>query len=277
MKLSVIIITKNEAAHIEQCIASVFFADEIIVLDSGSSDETCALAKRAGAKVFQSADWPGFGPQKNRALSYAQGQWILSLDADERVSPQLAEEIQQVIASDCTVQPALFEAYEISRLSCYAGRWMYHSGWHPDFILRLFRRDKARFSDDLVHESVQYKGSLGQLQGVIYHYPYDSQAAHIAKMSQYAEAAAQGLYARGKKIGMAGIAVKMLWTFIRIYFIRKGFLDGRQGFILALMAATGNMFRYTQLWFLNQGVDWHPERPDEANTQAKPPTPSRLG
>lgn len=262
MRLSVIIITKNEAAHIEQCIASVGFADEIIVLDSGSTDDTCSRARRAGAKVFQSADWPGFGVQKNRALDYAQGQWVLSLDADERVGAALGAEIQRLLSADKAGQRPSFEAYEVSRLSCYAGRWMRHSGWHPDYLLRLFRRGKARFSDDLVHERVVPSGPIGRLQGLIYHYPYDSQATHIAKMSHYAEAAAQGLHARGKKIGMVGITVKMLWTFIRVYFLRRGFLDGRQGFILALMAASGNMFRYTQLWFLNEQIDWHPPSPD---------------
>ncbi|HLR30555.1 MAG TPA: glycosyltransferase family 2 protein, partial [Paenalcaligenes sp.] len=248
MRLSVTIITKNEAAHIIDCIHSVAFADEVIVLDSGSTDDTCALAEQAGAKVFKSADWPGFGPQKNRALDYAQGEWVLSLDADERISSELAQQILAVInpttGSDNRDIP---DAYELSRMSCYGGRWMQYSGWRPDFILRLFRRTQARFSDDLVHESVQFKGRVGQLQGVIYHYPYDSVETHIKKMDHYSTAAAQSLWARGRKISVVGILLKMFWTFVRVYIIRRGFLDGKQGLILALMAATGNMYRYSKL------------------------------
>lgn len=269
MRLSVTIITKNEAAHIVECIESVSFADEVIVLDSGSMDDTCALAKQAGAKVYHSADWPGFGAQKNRALEYAQGEWVLSLDADERVSPELAQQIQMVLTQGSSHQS--YDAYELSRLSCYGGRWMKHSGWHPDFVLRLFKRGKARFSDDLVHESVQYKGDIGRLQGVIYHYPYDSVATHIRKMDQYSTAAAQSLFARGKKISIAGVVLKMLWTFVRVYIIRRGFLDGRQGLLLALMAATGNMFRYSKLWFLQHNTNWHPPMPSPESSKQKDP------
>jgi len=272
IKLSVTIITKNEAAHIVSCIESVAFADEVIVLDSGSADETCALAEQAGARVFHTADWPGFGPQKNRALDYAQGQWVLSLDADERVSPELAAEIQQLLA-----QPSQeYAAYEISRRSCYGGRWMCHSGWYPDFLLRLFRRDQARFTDDLVHESVRYDGPLGRLHGLIYHYPYDGPDTHINKMNAYSSTAAQSLYARGRRISIFGMTVKMFWTFVRVYIIRRGFLDGREGFILALMAATGNMFRYSKLWFLQRDTNWQPPMPGpqpSATNQSKSPRP----
>lgn len=257
MKLSVIIITKNEAAHIQDCIQSVAFADEVVVLDSGSTDETCALAQAAGARVYQSPDWPGFGPQKNRALDHARGEWVLSLDADERVSRRLADEIKGLMAK--SQQP--HEAYAISRLSAYGGRWMRHSGWHPDYLLRLFKRGKARFSNDLVHERVVYRGQPGRLQGLIYHYPYESPQAHIEKMNRYAEAAAQGLQSRGKTISVLGIAGKMWWTFFRVYVLRRGFLDGPQGFLLAMMAASGNMFRYSKLWFLNQQIDWQPPIP----------------
>jgi len=291
VRLSVTIITKNEAAHIVDCIRSVAFADEVIVLDSGSTDDTCALAEQAGAKVFQSTDWPGFGPQKNRALDYAQGDWVLSLDADERISPELAQQIVQVVRRDA--QPtadqaaapttemaqggahsaAAVGAYELSRLSCYGGRWMRHSGWHPDFVLRLFRRTQGRFSDDLVHESVQYQGPVGRLEGVIYHYPYDSLSTHIKKQDHYSTAAAQSLYARGRKISVLGIVLKMFWTFVRVYIIRRGFLDGKQGLILAMMAATGNMYRYSKLWFLQRDTHWHPPMPSpETNKQKDPDT-----
>lgn len=265
LKLSVIIITKNESENIVECLESVYFADEIIVVDSGSEDDTCMLARQAGAIVYQTTDWPGFGPQKNRALSYAKGQWVLSLDADERISKHLAQEIKQLLALDNNsenIEP-IYSAYEISRLSCYAGRWMQHAGWHPDYVLRLFQRKKARFSEALVHESVRYDGPKGRLKGVIYHYPYDSADTHIQKMNHYSSAAAKALHERGKTISIPGVFFKMFWTFIRVYLIRRAFLDGKPGLMLALMAATGNMFRYSKLWFLNEDINWKPALPSQ--------------
>src|SRR5690625_4755128 len=146
--LSVIIITKNEADNIADCLDSVAFADEWIVVDSGSTDDTCRIAREKGADVVSTSDWPGFGPQKNRALERASGQWVLSIDADERVTPELAAEIQAVL------QQPRADGYYIARLSNFCGRWIRHSGWWPDYVLRLFRRESARFTDSLVHESV---------------------------------------------------------------------------------------------------------------------------
>src|SRR5690606_33239293 len=164
MRLSVIIITRNEAANIEACLQSVGFADECIVLDSGSTDDTVALAAAFGARVETTADWPGFGPQKNRALDLATGDWVLSLDADERVTPELAQEIQAVL------READFEAYDMPRLSSFCGRFMRHSGWWPDRVVRLFRRGAARFTDAAVHERVDARGPIGHLQPHLLHY-----------------------------------------------------------------------------------------------------------
>ncbi|MDF3036657.1 MAG: glycosyltransferase family 2 protein, partial [Paucimonas sp.] len=148
MKLSVVIITKNEAANIGACLASVAFADERIIVDSGSTDGTIELARQAGATVIETADWPGFGPQKNRALDAATGEWIFSIDADERVTKELQDEILMVLGN------ARHAAYEVPRLSSFCGRFIRHSGWYPDYIVRLFRKDSGRFSDHLVHERV---------------------------------------------------------------------------------------------------------------------------
>lgn len=248
VSLSVIIITKNEAAHIGECIDSVAFADEVVVLDSGSSDATCDIARAKGARVSVSPDWPGFGPQKNRALDLATCDWVLSLDADERVTPELAREIRDVLAD-----PAA-DAYIVSRLSNFGGRWIRHSGWWPDPVLRLFRRGTARFKEVAVHESVQTTGTTARLKGHLLHYPYASLEAFIAKINHYSSEAAAMLHARGKTTSVPGTVGHAAWTFVRLYVLRRGFLDGREGFILALMAAAGSFFRYTKLLFLQRAA-----------------------
>lgn len=244
--LSVIIITKNEAAHIADCLASVSFADEIIVVDSGSTDNTREIAAALGAKVILTPDWPGFGPQKNRALDLANGLWVLSIDADERVTPELATEIQAVLK-----QP-LADAYKIARLSNFGGRWIRHSGWWPDHVLRLFRRDKARFKDVAVHESVETSAAVAVLQGHFLHYPYADLETFIAKINHYSTEAAQMMHAKGKTTNLLGAIGHSVWTFIRIYLIRRGFLDGKEGFILAAMGAAGSFFRYNKLLLMQK-------------------------
>lgn len=253
--LSVIIITKNEQAHITECIQSVAFADEIIVLDSGSTDNTCALARAMGAQVYHTTHWPGFGPQKNKALELATHDWVLSIDADERVPHAMAEHIQQVL------QNPQADAYTVARLSCFGGRWIKHSGWWPDRLVRLFKRDKGRFKDVAVHESVIVQGLTQDLQAHLLHYPYDSLETLINKTNQYSSAAAQQLHDKGKTIGIFGIMAKAFWTFVRIYLIRRGFLDGKEGFILAAVASAGSFFRYSKLWLLNRKTNWKPEPP----------------
>lgn len=241
--LSVIIITKNEQAHIQACLESVAFADEIIVLDSGSTDRTVEIAQAFGAQVSVTTDWPGFGPQKNRALDLATSEWVLSIDADERVTPELADSIRQELT-----QPRA-TAYRIARLSEFAGRWMRHSGWWPDRVLRLFRRGTARFNNLKVHESVQTEQAVVNLDGYFLHYPYASLEAFISKINLYSTEAALHMQDKGKTVSVPGIAGHAAWTFVRHYFVRRGFLDGSQGFILACMAASGSLFRYSKLWY----------------------------
>jgi glycosyltransferase involved in cell wall biosynthesis len=250
MKLSVIVITKNEAANIVACLDSVAFADEFIVVDSGSTDNTIELARAMGATVQQTHDWPGFGPQKNRALNLAQGEWVLSIDADERVTPELAQEIQQIIATPSC------DAYEIARLSNFCGRFIRHSGWWPDRVLRLFRRGTARFSEAAVHEKVVPgdPGRVGQLRAHFLHYPYPNLDALVSKANRYSSDAAAMMHARGKRSGIWGALGHGAWTFIRIYLIRRGFLDGRHGLVLAVTAAAGSFFRYAKLMFLSENA-----------------------
>lgn len=256
--LSVILITKNEAHNIDKCLESVAFADEIVVVDSGSTDATRELAAARGARVVRTDDWPGFGPQKNRALDLAGCDWVLSIDADERVTPELAAEIRTVLEADVaartssSVGGASHSAYRIARLSNFGGRWIRHSGWWPDHVLRLFRRGTARFKDVPVHESVITDEPVGTLNGHFLHYPYASLEHYIAKINHYSSEAAAMMHARGKRTTVLGAWGHAVWTFVRIYLLRKGFLDGREGFILAMMGAAGSFFRYTKLLFLNR-------------------------
>lgn len=245
MTLSVIIITKNESAHIVDCLKSVAFADEFIVVDSGSTDNTVALAREFGAKVKITPDWPGFGPQKNRALDLATGDWVLSIDADERITPELAQEIQAVLTAPKA------DAYEIARLSEFCGRFIRHSGWWPDYVLRLFKRGTARFNDVAVHERVVPQSPTLRLTGYFEHYPYANLDALINKINRYSSDAAAMMYARGKRATVFSALGHGCWTFVRIYLIRRGFLDGRHGLVLAVTAAAGSFFRYAKLSFMS--------------------------
>lgn len=245
-KLSVILITKNEIRNIRACLASVAWADEIIVVDSGSTDGTLAVCRELGAQVYQ-LDWPGFGVQKNRALAYASHAWVLSIDADERVTAELRDEIRTILAG-----PVRMDGYEIPRISSFCGRFIHHSGWRPDYVLRLFRRNQAKFSDALVHEAVQMQGQRGQLQHALLHYSYRDFEDVIAKLNDYSSAAADMQQRRGKRGGLGTALLHGGWAFFRTYVLRRGFLDGREGVMLAIMNAENSYYRYIKLWLKQQ-------------------------
>lgn len=245
--LSVIIITKNEAQNIAACLESVRFADEVIVLDSGSTDGTQEIARNLGAQVHVTEDWPGFGQQKNRALDLATQPWVLSIDADERVTPELQQEILNILRA-----PGL-DAYNIARLSEFCGKPIRHSGWWPDYVLRLFRRGACRFNDAAVHERVEPGNcSIGQLNFWLLHFPFENLEMLVAKINRYSSEAARVMAAKGKKSGVFCALGHCIWTFIRIYVLKQGFLDGRHGAVLAMAAAFGSFLRYSKLMFLNQ-------------------------
>lgn len=245
--LSVILITRNEAANIRACLESVAWADEIIVVDSGSTDDTIAIAREFTPRVY-THDWPGFGVQKNRALDYATNEWVFSIDADERASLGLRAAIEAVLRKrdDACV------AYRVSRLSSYCGRFMLHSGWYPDRIVRLFRRDAARFSDDLVHERLLVQGQTGQLDGELLHFAFDNIEEVLHKVNQYSSAGATMMHQRGRTASLSGAVLRGLWSFLRTYVLRRGFLDGREGFMLAVSNAEGTYYRYLKLMLLNK-------------------------
>lgn len=246
MKLSVILICKNEAAHIGACLDTLAFADEIIVVDSGSTDATCDIVRQRGAILHRTEDWPGFGPQKNRALDLATGDWVLSVDADERVTPALAAHIRQVL------QAPAADAYRIARLSNFCGRWIRHSGWWPDHVVRLFRREAGRFTEAAVHERVQVRGRTDTLPGHFLHYPYASLEVFIDKINHYSTEAARMAYQKGRRTSVLGPYGHGFWTFFRHYVLRLGMLDGWQGLILAGMAGTGSFYRYVKLYSLQR-------------------------
>lgn len=243
MKLSVIVITHNEEQALPRCLESVRFADECIVVDSGSTDRTASIAREFGARVVVTGDWPGFGPQKNRALDLATGDWVLSLDADEWVEPPLAEEIRACIGRGDGP-----DAWELPRSSSFCGREMRHSGWWPDYILRLFRRGRARFSDDIVHERVVAAGAVGRLTQPLRHESFVDLHEVVDKMNRYSTAGAEMRVARGKGGTVSGAVLHGLWAFVRTYVLRAGFLDGREGFVLAVANAEGTYYRYLKAW-----------------------------
>lgn len=241
-RLSAIVIAKNEAANIAGCLGSLAFCDELVVVDGGSTDDTVALAQAKGARVVSAPDWHGYGPQKNRALSQATGEWVLSLDADERVTPVLAGEIQAAIAV------TQYDGYRMPRLSTFCGKEIRHSGWYPDYVLRLFRRGKARFSDDLVHERVICEGSIGTLREPLRHNTIVSLEDAQAKIDRYSTAGADMLIASGRRVTFfSGIAHGFL-TFVRTYFLRAGFLDGPEGYLVARYHAQTTFYRYMKAW-----------------------------
>src|SRR5215831_1380703 len=239
--LSAIIITRNEARNIAACLESLAFCDERIVVDSGSDDDTGEIAEAAGATVV-THPWAGFGAQKNFALSQARGDWVLSIDADERVSAALAAEILSTIRAACAC------GYEIGRVSTFLGRPMRHSGWFPDYVLRLFRREKARFTDDLVHERVVCEGPIGRLSGIIEHHPVLRLEDALARVDSYSTAGAEMLAASRRRVSFASGITHGLWSFLRAYVMRLGFLDGREGFLLAVANAEGTYYRYMKAW-----------------------------
>jgi len=253
--LSVIVIARNEARHIADCVRSAAFADEVVVLDSGSSDDTVDQARAAGAKVFVDADWQGFGVQKNRALALATGDWVFSLDADERITPVLREQLAQAIAA-----PRGHVAFAVNRHSSFCGQYMNHSGWYPDRVLRLFRRDAARFSNDLVHERVLADGPVGRLSGELLHESMRDLESALVKLDRYSSAGARDLQRRGVRGSLASAIAHGAWAFFRTYVLRRGFLDGALGFVLAVSIAEGTYYRYLKLWLLDRQPPAGPPR-----------------
>ncbi|MEI8361609.1 MAG: glycosyltransferase family 2 protein [Betaproteobacteria bacterium] len=247
--LSVVIITKNEAHAIVDCLSSVVWASEIIVVDSGSTDDTVNICKQFGAKVSITDNWPGFGPQKNHALALATRPWVLSLDADERVTPELQMEISKIIENNADA------SYRMPRSSSYCGQFIRHSGWSPDYVTRLFKRGYGKFSDDLVHECLLPEHPTLVLKSQLLHISYINLEEVLDKVNRYSTAGAAMSLSLGKSATLGKAIRHGIWAFIRTYFIRLGFLDGEMGFILAISNAETTYYRYLKLSLLNSDIN----------------------
>lgn len=245
--LGVAIIALNAQARIAQCLDALSFADDIVVVDGGSTDATACIARAHGARIIVASDWPGFGPQKNRAVAALDTDWILSIDTDEVVTPELAASIRQAL--DAPVA----SVYALDRLSNFCGRWVRHSGWYPDWVPRLFERGAARFSDDLVHERLVFEGRIEKLAGRLLHYSYDDFETVLRKMDAYSSAGARQRLAAGKRGGFARALARGAWAFVRTYVLRGGMLDGQAGFMIALFNAETVYYRFLKLAHAHDG------------------------
>ncbi len=241
LPLSVAIITKNEEDRLPDCLGSVVFAEEVVVVDSGSTDRTVAIAKECGAKVFEEA-WHGFGPQKQMAIDNCSNDWVLVLDADERVSEELAGEIAQVLGEN-----APLVAYSVPRKNYFCGRWLKHAGWWPDRVVRLFLKDKARMSQRLVHEAVETEGPVADLSSPLIHFANKGLEQTLDKVNKYSTAGAEELYGKGKSATVFKAILRAKWAFFHNYILRRGILDGPEGFVMAISDFMNVFFKYAKL------------------------------
>jgi glycosyltransferase involved in cell wall biosynthesis len=242
MKISATIVTLNEERNIARAIESLQCADEIIVVDSGSRDRTRDIAMHLGARVFEER-WRGYAAQKNFAASRAENDWILSLDADEQLTPALAAEIAALKQTGTTV-----DGYTFPRKAQYLGRWIEHSGWYPDKKVRLYDRTKAEWTGSFVHESVRVDGIVGELQSDLLHFTCNSLSDHLRTLDRYTTLAASEVVARQRPVGIRRLTFDPLWTSFRTYILQRGFLDGRQGLAIAYMAGLYTFLKYAKAW-----------------------------
>jgi glycosyltransferase involved in cell wall biosynthesis len=245
--ISAIIITKNEEARIEQCLKSLCWVDEIIVVDSGSTDSTVKICQSYPNVKLSEHFWEGFGRQKNKALSLAAGEWIFSIDADEIVTEELALEIQK------TISHPDFEGYFIPRKNFYRGQWIEHSGWWPDPVLRLFKKAKGQFSDRPVHETVEVNGKQGKLSCCLEHHSFNCIADFLRKADSYSSLGARMMLQQGKRSSVALALVKSAATFFKTLVLKRGFLDGYVGILISFSNAVGVFYRYMKCLELKQG------------------------
>jgi glycosyltransferase involved in cell wall biosynthesis len=239
---SLVVITRDAADDIAACLASAAFAAEAIVVDSGSRDDTVERARASGARVFEHA-WTGFGPQKRFAVAQATHDWVLCLDADERVSPELAASIASLFGDRTPAAPA----YAMARRNRFLGRWLAHGEGYPDWNVRLFDRRRARWTDDPVHEHVVADGAVGRVSGDLMHASAESIDAYVAKQNRYTTLQAEAMHARGERSGFAKLALSPLARFLRFYVLRAGFLDGAAGFAHVSIGAFASFLKHAKL------------------------------
>jgi glycosyltransferase involved in cell wall biosynthesis len=241
-KLTVTVITRNEAANIDAALASVAWADEVVVVDAESTDETAAIARRRGVRV-DVRPWPGYSAQKNYAASLASHDWILSLDADERVTPALADEIRSLLSAE----PA-HRGFRVPRISYYLGRWIRGTDWYPDYQLRLYDRRAGEWNGRPVHESVALRGAYGVLANDLQHYPYRDISHHLATIDRYTTLAADQMRAEGRVPSIVGIVVHPPFAFLRNYVLRGGFRSGSAGLVVSILNSYYVFLKLAKAW-----------------------------
>ena len=237
-QLSAVIITKNEETDLPRCLESLAFCDEIILVDSGSTDRTLEIAKLYGCHTYKTDDWPGFGLQKQRALEKSSGRWILSIDADEVITKELRDEILSSITNEN------YSGYYISRRTNFLGKWMRHGGWSPDYVLRLAVRELAHFDQAILHEKLIVKGHCGRLKHEMLHFSYPSLQEVLSKQARYAVDGKDRILRSGRNTFLIFTFARSAWTFIRAYLIQLGFLDGRHGLIAAALKSQEVFWKY---------------------------------
>lgn len=247
MKISATIITLNEEKHLGQCLESLrTVVDEVLIVDSGSLDETLTIAKRSGARAVV-RPWAGYSDQKNFAASLALNDWILSVDADECLSPALRESILAVKESSPSVA-----AFEVPRKAFYLGRWIKHSGWYPDYKKRLYLRTRATWEGNFVHEALRVDGPVSRLQGDLLHYTCETLSEHLRSLDRYTTLAAEELWSRGRRANLFEAVASASGSFVKSYLLKQGFRDGAQGLLIAGFASYYNFAKHAKLWELQQ-------------------------
>ena len=246
MRPTAVLITRDAAGTLARCLESLDFVEEIVVLDHGSTDATREICARHGARVIE-AEWAGFGPAKRAVTAAAHTRWVLSLDADETVSPELRDAI---LALPDAPEPA---AYAVNRLSRFLGRWMRHSGWHPDWIVRLFDRERADFDDSPVHERVEVRGPIARLDGLLMHYAYEDLDQWIEKQNRYGTLAAETAAAAGARGSLGRAVLRGHFAFLRTYLLRGGWRDGAHGLALCLLTGGATFQKHLKIWHATRG------------------------
>lgn len=244
-RLSVAVITHNEEEDIRDCLESVKWADEIVVIDSSSTDKTVEICRRYTDKVFEK-EWSGFSNQKNYAIDASTNPWVLVIDADERITEGLREEIRGILNDDTAC-----DGYFIPRKNYFLGRWIRHGGWYPDYSIRLFRKDKGRFEQREVHESVRINGKTARMKNPLEHYTYRSLSEYLQRMDRYSTLAAREMAGGGRKAGPGSIIFRPVFTFIRMYVLQQGFREGIYGLVLSALYSYYTFVKYAKLWEIN--------------------------